>query len=505
MMKRPWFALIAGGLVPFVATLIIAGCGGSGGPLKPPPTGDIGPSAEFIQLLPAAQRTATYVGGTPCVNCHETGVGGAPVVDFAKWEATKHAQVGLGCEQCHGPASAHVAAPSDDNILAHPNVTRSVVCGQCHGPMYAEYKASPHAEAVEEVIEDVQAATNTGTGRCLRCHSASLRARMIDAPITAGKTANEIDAGLTALTLDQLKAAAASTHETATCVNCHSPMQETGKPMLSGKLALLRHKTHNTDTSVVGVPGAALKDTQVFDHQCGACHLAGTSSTPKTDDATLNASTSRVNFHYSPQYYMLAGMGGVEITPPVVRNSAHFSTAEQCVKCHMPNSKHTMTVAFDQSCSPCHTPADAAARYAIRGNTELQLYALRTRMENWARATTFTSPNISNDPDMWMYTADITALGKTPPAQAQVPIEIKRARHNYWFILRDGSFGVHNAPYTRHLLNAANNQLAALGRAAAPVPLKNVSKAEMARISAILDADRKRARRVDMEELLREP
>jgi cytochrome c5 len=502
--KRLWLWFLVGGIVPFGATLIIAGCGGSGGPLKPPPGETVGPSAEFIALLPAAQKDATYVGGTPCKNCHETGVGGAPVVDFAKWEATKHAQVGLGCEQCHGPASVHVAGPSKGNILTYPNVTRAVVCAQCHGPMAADFKASPHAEAVEEVIEEVKNATSTGTGRCLRCHSAQLRAEMIDVPLTEGKSAADIDAALNALTLDQLKAHAASSHETAACVNCHSPMAETGKPMLSGKLALLRRSTHNLDTSVVGVPGAALKDTEVYDHQCATCHMAGTSSTPKTDDATLNAGTSRVNFHYNLQFYMLSGNGGVEITPPVVRNTAHFSNSGQCVKCHMPNSRHTMTVSFDQSCSPCHTPADAAARYAIRGNTELQLYALRTRMENWARATVFTGPNISNDPDMWMYTTDIVALGKTPPAQSQVPIEIKRARHNYWFILRDGSFGVHNAPYTRHLLNAANSQLAALGRAAAPVSITNPTPAQRARIRAILQADIKRARQVDAREMILE-
>jgi cytochrome c5 len=504
MKRRTLLWALAAGLAPFAAALVMAGCGGSGGPLTRPPGEDPpGPSAAFLALLPAAQKTATYVGGAPCITCHETGVGGAPVVDFAKWSATKHAQVGLGCEQCHGPASVHVAAPSDQNILTQPNVTRSVVCAQCHGPMAAEYNASPHAEAVEEVLEDMQAATNTSTGRCLRCHSAQLRTKMIEAPLTAGKSAADIDAALTALTLDQLKAHAAATHETATCVNCHSPMQETGKPMVSGKLALLRHRTHNTDTSVVGTPGAALKDTQVFDHQCGACHLAGTSTTPKTDDASLNAGTARVNFHYNPQYYMLSGTGGVEITPPVVRNSSHFSQAEQCVKCHMPGSKHTMTVSFDLSCSPCHTAADAAARYAIRGNTELQLYALRTRMEAWARGTTFTGPDITNDPDMWMYTTYITELGKTAPNQAQVPIELKRARHNYYLILRDGSFGIHNAPYTRHLLNAASQQLTALGRAATPAT-RAPSAAERARIRAILQQDIAMARRADTKDLLKQ-
>jgi hypothetical protein len=130
----------------------------------------------------------------------------------------------------------------------------------------------------------------------------------------------------------------------------------------------------------------------------------------------------------------------------------------------MPQGRHSFTTSFDTSCQPCHTPGDADARSAIRGAIELQLFSLRTRMENWARGR-------FGDPDMWDYTSLISAKQKTAPPQAQVPIEIKRARHNYYFILRDQSLGIHNSAYTRHLLNIANQNLDTLGVGrAAPLP-----------------------------------
>ena len=122
----------------------------------------------------------------------------------------------------------------------------------------------------------------------------------------------------------------------------------------------------------------------------------------------------------------------------------------------MPNSRHTFTVSLDVSCAPCHTAADAAARETTL-QTQIQddLVALRTRMANWAQAT-------FNDPNVWDYTTNIPSTSKIPN-QALIPIQVKRARHNYYFILLDRSSGVHNAVYTNYLLNWSNIGLDALG------------------------------------------
>jgi hypothetical protein len=127
-------------------------------PGAPPPTTHAGPPAD------AAPVTTAYVGAAACARCHATAT--------AFWRATKHARalatleaahrgrspacVGchvtgyfqpggtedlavattrlrdVGCESCHGPGSAHVAAPNAPRKLARQ--VPSSVCLGCHTP-----------------------------------------------------------------------------------------------------------------------------------------------------------------------------------------------------------------------------------------------------------------------------------------------------------------------------------------------------------------------------------
>ena len=92
---------------------------------------------------------------------------------------------------------------------------------------------------------------------------------------------------------------------------------------------------------------------------------------------------------------------------------------------------------------------------------------------------------------MWDYTALVAQLGKTAPPQGQVPIEVKRARHNYYFVLRDASFGIHNAPYARHLITIANDQLDRLGEPRI-APQELLSRLNRRQIQTVLQADLQR-------------
>lgn len=122
----------------------------------------------------------------------------------------------------------------------------------------------------------------------------------------------------------------------------------------------------------------------------------------------------------------------------------------------MPDSRHSFKVSYDKSCVPCHTVTDAATRIATTRNDIVnQLLALKTRMSNWAVAT---YPAQAGNDIFWEYTSNITAEGYTAPAQAGVPLAIKKARHNYYFIVRSGDYGAHNAPYARYLLTVANEK-----------------------------------------------
>ena len=90
-------------------------------------------------------------------------------------------------------------------------------------------------------------------------------------------------------------------------------------------------------------------------------------------------------------------------------------------------------------------------------------------MQEWANLPTASGGLDANGVPLWDYTTNLPA-GVTAPNQSLIPIQIKRARHNYYFILLDRSLGVHNVFYTNYLLSYSNSNLDALGVSkAAPV------------------------------------
>jgi hypothetical protein len=168
------------------------------------------------------------------------------------------------------------------------------------------------------------------------------------------------------------------------------------------------------------------------------------------------------------------------------------------VHCHQPQQRHTFTVSLDISCTPCHTTADAAAREdAVKSEILNSLLALKARMENWSTMT-------FKDPDLWDYPANVSAIldangnPKVAPDQSLVSIHIKRARHNYYFVTNDHSFGVHNSVYTRLLLNVANTELDALG---IPRAASIRSGLPNSRMIDLINRDIRRESRADMTEL----
>lgn len=89
-------------------------------------------------------RWSNYGGGQiyedRCLACHATGFDFElsqtidRTADDYRLESVV-AELGVGCESCHGPASDHVSAPSGDNIVNPANFTpaeQMEACGSCH-------------------------------------------------------------------------------------------------------------------------------------------------------------------------------------------------------------------------------------------------------------------------------------------------------------------------------------------------------------------------------------
>jgi hypothetical protein len=521
-MKRLILICLAGFAVALTVSLfLLSGCGGGGGIVRLPETGP-GPSisAEFQALLSDTQRSATYVGSDKCQPCH-SGAAHNNIVD--NWTNTRHNQVNVGCEQCHGPASIHVAAQtaaarspgfntrlagaktravSDEiltyaNDISHPerDITSPIVCAQCHGPTYEQWSQSPHADIVRDAV-----ASRSST--CERCHSANTRVKLINSRLTYNgfheQTALDIDANIVNVFKDskQVDQLVASTQHTAVCTTCHAPHQKTKYLASNGDQRQLRMNTFNTDFKdrdettnaffSFGVepefPIVAPKFYTTFNQVCAECHNGrganGNDAAIKVTAPPGSGQNVRPNMHDSPQFNTLVGIGGAFRAghEPIVATGSHTDVPNQCVHCHMPNRRHTFTVSFDTSCQPCHTTSDAAVRAAtIKGEILNKLSALRSRMESWALNNP--DPVFSSVVDttlrqqMWDYPA-LTNVETPPPPVAdqrnptdggKVPIEIKRARHNYYFVIRDKSFGVHNPFYLRALITEANENLDAIG------------------------------------------
>ncbi|MCW5935857.1 MAG: cytochrome c3 family protein [Fimbriimonadaceae bacterium] len=474
-MKAKWFVTLFA-VVPLAAALIsVSSCGGEGGPTSGNGGGLPGVTEQFLALLTPAQKNASYIGADACGTCHNGRAEGGEQI-FAHWQETKHASVGVTCERCHGPGSAHQANPSAENILTSPKSLSAVVCAQCHGKTYDEWQASAHSKLLQSPVEEaVNNPDRYGrTNRCVACHSNIFRVEN-DKGVDLGSLTDEEIIKLADETLTE------SPH-TATCATCHNPHAQTKNLTDNGKEAQLRHAVFSTDTTTVGA-GSRPADFTKFNHICAQCHN-GRGANPA--DQALQNGTARPNMHDSNQYNMLLGFGGVEGGGPVKRNTAHSQAPGQCSKCHMPDSRHTFTVSYDKGCNPCHTPADAAARAtSTRDDVIGQLFALKNRMEAYAQAN-------YGDADLWDYTSVITAEGKTPPDQNLVPIELKRARHNYYFVVRSGDYGVHNAPYAKHLIQVANDNLDSVnvGRP----QKKGVSVAQMRKV---IEETRARSNRAD--------
>lgn len=377
--------------------------------------------------------------GSNCVSCHSVGYdktatavnNGFDDVALAKgWTFPTTLQAGnwtsmktnypdvaklanIQCENCHGPGSNHFGATDKSKMVSSYN---SELCGSCHGATTHhtknfEWNASAHAVSMAEG-KSFQYMNRTD---CARCHTAQgFVTETIGGKASAAPYADVQPVG---------------------CATCHDPHNNTNPSQLRKPLA----------------------------DACTGCH-------------TLRISSR--GLHSSHQGDMLIGKSGMQFLGYTYSNSSHTAMPERCVTCHMAPSPtydptyvtkdtlddklggHTFRVAWmnpadstvmlnSVGCRECHGEVSMEFVEQSQSSIRALLDTLKAKLPQKSGV-----PKIPSD----------TSLTKVQ----------SMASFNYYFVLNDGSFGVHNHKYAEELLISSIEQLKLAAGASTMVSVADV-------------------------------
>ena len=171
---------------------------------------------------------------------------------------------------------------------------------------------------------------------------------------------------------------------------------------------------------------------------CANCHQPRRDA-PVAENGVITGISTHWGPHHGPQSAMLLGVGGAGVEAGSA--SSHYKLVENtCVTCHMgENASHT----FEPNVAACLECHDGAENFDINGvQTEVQ------GMIDELGAQLVAAGVLS----------DVTADGH--PTVTEAPENVGIALYNWLYVAHeDKSLGVHNAEYTKALLQAGLDAL----------------------------------------------
>lgn len=331
---------------------------------------------------------AQYAGSQACIECH------GAIYNTAV--QTRHFQVNVGCESCHGPSAEHAANYSDPTVL--PVVDQlGTVCGNCHTgaqhPYYTEWYGSRHR------------AVSVG---CPTCHDPHAKHAWTNI-LSGARYTNQLRAVISSTNNYYQAGSYIGTTAINLCGQCHNyrgvSWTNTAAPPAGAQYNLLLGAVGELPAGGVHRRAAHA----VLTNQCAYCHMA---------TAPYQSTTH----------------------PAVTGHTFEVQLYNQCLGCHPLPQQLVQFVMGDI------TNRILSIKYELDqwGLTKAPL-ALRSKYGK--RSWEYTTPG------------ELSSGGGGPTAaeQATIPINIRKARFDLYLVQHDRSAGVHNGPYFVSLLNAAQS------------------------------------------------
>ena len=358
-----------------------------------------------------------------------------PTNDMTAWNLlttdSKYAKAArvafIGCESCHGPASAHQESYGNPNMISKS--LDAGVCNQCHdAPTHHMighyYNASAHA-----TLPHLEARTS-----CFPCHGGTAFYKYTKNPASP----NWVNDDATPISC-------------AVCHKAHEVNNNFG-------LRIVPVKLQNGYSVTEGGNGQL----------CMTCHQARSdiSVAVQPDSPPYYGFTDRYGPHHGPQSDMYLGRNGnaySDINSTLDGLMTHGSVKDACVTCHMaergssntPNHEFSLvdtTGGVDKDivsgCVPCHGPItsfdDIQASSDLDGNGKVE--GLQTEVEGMLATLAAQLPQDASG-NVVSRMSDSLKVKNKP--------NVVRGIYTYYFVTEDRSMGVHNAKYTIGILTEA--------------------------------------------------